>query len=51
MNSAVVMGALKAVWQIAFSWDKDKTFTQGVQFWGLYVTFRIHTPFTAQSLC
>ncbi|KAH7148439.1 hypothetical protein EDB81DRAFT_463435 [Dactylonectria macrodidyma] len=31
---AVVMGILKAVFQIAFSTDLDKTFNQWIQFWG-----------------
>ncbi|KAK5660002.1 hypothetical protein OQA88_13468 [Cercophora sp. LCS_1] len=31
---AVVMGILKAVYQIAFSRDPDKTFNQWIQFWG-----------------
>ncbi|KAH6874690.1 hypothetical protein B0T10DRAFT_415115 [Thelonectria olida] len=31
---AVVMGVLKAIYQIAFSKDKDKTFNQWIQFWG-----------------
>ncbi|TPX15261.1 uncharacterized protein E0L32_004538 [Thyridium curvatum] len=33
-RSAVVMGILKAIYQIAFGSDKDKTFHQWVQFWG-----------------
>ncbi|KAF7545303.1 hypothetical protein G7Z17_g9269 [Cylindrodendrum hubeiense] len=31
---AVVMGILKAVFQIAFSTDTDKTYHQWIQFWG-----------------
>ncbi|KAK7431940.1 hypothetical protein QQZ08_001559 [Neonectria magnoliae] len=31
---AVVMGILKAIFQIAFSKDVDKTFNQWIQFWG-----------------
>ncbi|KAK3326856.1 hypothetical protein B0H66DRAFT_589376 [Apodospora peruviana] len=31
---AVAMGIVKAVYQIAFSKEKDKTFYQSVQFWG-----------------
>lgn len=29
------MGIVKAVYQIAFSREKDKTFNQSIQFWGL----------------
>ena len=29
------MGIVKAIYQIAFSREKDKTFTQSIQFWGL----------------
>ncbi|KAH8672964.1 hypothetical protein BGZ61DRAFT_427561 [Ilyonectria robusta] len=35
---AVVMGILKAIFQIAFATDTDKSFNQWIQFWGLQVT-------------
>lgn len=34
-SSAVAMGIVKAVFQIAFAREPDKTFNQSVQFWGL----------------
>lgn len=34
-GSAVAMGVVKAVYQIAFGKQSDKTFRQSVQFWGL----------------
>lgn len=33
--SAVIMGIIKAVYQIAQPGNKDGTFYQSVQFWGL----------------
>lgn len=33
--SAVAMGIVKAIYQIAYGSNPDKTFEQSVQFWGL----------------
>jgi hypothetical protein len=33
--SAVVMGIVKSIYQIAFGAQPDKTFNQSIQFWGL----------------
>lgn len=30
------MGIVKSIYQIAFAKERDKTFTQSIQFWGLY---------------
>lgn len=34
-SSAVAMGIVKAVYQIAFATEPDKTFRQSITFWGL----------------
>lgn len=33
----MALGGVKAYYQIAFASDRDKTFRQSIQFWGLYV--------------
>lgn len=33
----MALGGVKAYYQIAFATDKDKSFKQSIQFWGLYV--------------
>lgn len=33
--SAVAMGIVKSIYQIAFGKEKDKSFHQSIQFWGL----------------